>query len=116
MARQALDAVAEHFQTHLAFDAVRPGDRGQRDPALATVTRGQLLGLLFGFGLGRILSRRIHVVVGAFGGSFLGRSLGGVGFDNLFLASGGFSGNGLFGRNIGGLRRSLLLGGFLGLG
>ena len=39
MARQALGAVAEQLQPNLALDAMRAGDRGKRDPALAAVVR-----------------------------------------------------------------------------
>src|SRR3982751_1759130 len=85
-------------------------DRGERDSALTTVTRcSQLLGLLFGLGLGRALGRRSDVVrafdrsgggltliarVGLIGGRFLGRRFAGVGgLDDFLFARSGLNGS-----------------------
>src|SRR4249919_977966 len=95
---QAFDTGAEQLQPHLALDAMRPGDRGERNTALVTIAgTGQLLGLLFGFGLGRITGWRGHLI-GA-----LSRSLG-----RLALIGGFIDGSGLFdslfGRGLAGVR------------
>ena len=41
MRRQTIDAVAEELQAKLALDAVRAGDRGERDFTLAAAAHGQ---------------------------------------------------------------------------
>ena len=42
LARQALDAVAEQLQPNLALDAMRAGDRGEGNPALAAIVSSML--------------------------------------------------------------------------
>src|SRR6185369_17012952 len=41
--RKAVDAVAEQLQPDLALDALRAGDRGERDPTLAAIAHAQAL-------------------------------------------------------------------------
>ena len=81
MARQALDAVAEQLEPHLALDAMRPGDRGERDPALATVADAANYSAFSSVSAWGESSVGGFDIVRAFGRGFVSRSLVG---DSLF--------------------------------